>query len=287
MTQTLAKAPSAQWYLADWERDLELMSCSFAAQGLWKRLLCKMHFATPRGYLRTPAGPIKDEQIVGLIPAPKGEDILSLVRELEAAGVFSRDKDGAIFNRRMAREGSTATKRSHAGKMGWVAKQAKGDHDPPSEPQANVKQNSAEADAGAVAELSDSEIQEEFDSLWAACARKVNRGQAWTTYQKLRRQGSLPSVETVIARLKAMQRTKQWSKDGREFQPHLSTWLNREGWLDEVEPMLFPGAGCQGCGDSGYKVSTVTGTSYQCDQCDYWQRQVTAATVAEEDRRSA
>lgn len=108
-------------------RDLELQSCSLAARGLWKELLCRMHFATPRGYLRTAAGPIPDRQIPRMVNAAPGEDVMALLSELESAGVFSRDADGAIYNRRMARQAEISAKRAEAGRKGAevaLAKQA-------------------------------------------------------------------------------------------------------------------------------------------------------------------
>jgi len=74
----------------------------------------------------------------------------------------------------------------------------------------------------------------EFDSLWAVCTKKVAKGAAKRTYLRLRKAGKMPPLADVTAKLVALQGSDSWSKDGRAYQPHLATWLNREGWLDEI-----------------------------------------------------
>ena len=35
--------------------------------------------------------------------------------------------------------------------------------------------------------------------------------------------------------LRALKETKQWTKNSGEFVPYPATWLNAEGWEDEVK----------------------------------------------------
>lgn len=79
----------------------------------------------------------------------------------------------------------------------------------------------------------ESPVAVEFDLLWAACTRKAGPDQALKTYTALRKSGSLPPVEVVIASLVRLQASEDWKRDGRKYQPHLSTWLNRGGWKEE------------------------------------------------------
>ena len=76
-------------------------------------------------------------------------------------------------------------------------------------------------------------VAKEFALLWSECVKKVGKAAAAKAYASARKRGA-PSVEEIIAKLNAWQDTPQWSKDSRQFQPHLSTWLNRDGWEDEV-----------------------------------------------------
>lgn len=73
----------------------------------------------------------------------------------------------------------------------------------------------------------------EFDQLWEACEKKVAKGEARKAYLALRRKGCDPSLDTLLAALKPLQDSHAWSKDGRQFQPNLATWLRREGWLEK------------------------------------------------------
>ena len=48
------KAPASQFYWKDWVDDLALSSCSWAAQGVWPRVLAKLHQSDEYGVLRWP-----------------------------------------------------------------------------------------------------------------------------------------------------------------------------------------------------------------------------------------
>lgn len=45
------KRPAFQFYPADWRKDVELQSCSMAAQGLWINAMCIAHECEPYGHL--------------------------------------------------------------------------------------------------------------------------------------------------------------------------------------------------------------------------------------------
>lgn len=73
----------------------------------------------------------------------------------------------------------------------------------------------------------------EFALLWKACKRKIGPDKALARYAQLRKDGIIPPVEEVIRALESLQASDDWTKDGRKFQPHLTTWLNRGGWKEE------------------------------------------------------
>jgi hypothetical protein len=105
----MAKNPSTRWYFNDWENEDGLMLCSMPAQGLWMRMLCLMARATRPGYLEVDGKAVSASELARRTKAPK-TGVSRWLRELEQYGVFSRDQDGAIFNRRMVREnGNGAT----------------------------------------------------------------------------------------------------------------------------------------------------------------------------------
>lgn len=71
-----------------------------------------------------------------------------------------------------------------------------------------------------------------FVEFWKAYPRKVGKGAAQKAWGKIK-----SKADTLQAILKAIawQRTAdQWVKDGGQFIPHPSTWLNEQRWLDEA-----------------------------------------------------
>jgi uncharacterized protein YdaU (DUF1376 family) len=71
-----------------------------------------------------------------------------------------------------------------------------------------------------------------FAEFWKAYPRKVGKGAALKAWAKIK-----SKADTLQAILKAIawQRTAdQWTKDGGQFIPHPSTWLNEQRWLDEA-----------------------------------------------------
>jgi hypothetical protein len=100
----MAKTPAFQFYPGDWMKDPALRSVSLEARGLWMDMLCLMHESTRRGYLQHSTGkPMSHEQIARMSGCSP-EVCARLLEELEETGVFSRENDGTIYSRRMARE---------------------------------------------------------------------------------------------------------------------------------------------------------------------------------------
>lgn len=89
-----------KFYPAKWRADPALKNCSLAARGLWIEMLCIMHEAPRRGFLMVKGVVVTDRQLSFQAGAPIRE-VATLIAELEAAGVFSRDFDGTIYSRRM------------------------------------------------------------------------------------------------------------------------------------------------------------------------------------------
>lgn len=226
----MPKAPALQWYPGDWRRDTALQTCSLAARGLWKEMLCLMFDGEPRGYLRVGGTPITQQQLARMVGPHDHERIPRLLQELEQNGVFSRDpEDGAIFNRRMARQAEISEARKAAGSLGGQFAQAKR--------KAKTKQTHAVAEA-------DAEMQ--FEKLWHVWLKKRSKAQARTTFLKLLDAGRLPPIDRLVAITRARQTDPAWRRphpetgEPRAFQPHLSTWLNAEGWEDQqADPRAY------------------------------------------------
>jgi hypothetical protein len=97
----------SKFFWADWQDDPCLRMCSFAAQGLWMRMLCVMHTTSQTGYLLVNGKSPTLRQMVSLCGGSEKE-VKQLLGELEGNGVFSRDDKGIIFCRRMVKDAAAS-----------------------------------------------------------------------------------------------------------------------------------------------------------------------------------
>lgn len=99
----MAANPWDKFFWNDWENDPALKLCSLAAQGLWMRCLCICAKAEPKGYLLVAGRRLSPVDLATLVGRPETE-VETLLNELASAGVFSRDRQGRIYSRRMVRD---------------------------------------------------------------------------------------------------------------------------------------------------------------------------------------
>lgn len=71
-----------------------------------------------------------------------------------------------------------------------------------------------------------------FDDFWSAYPRKTSKAEAVKAFAKLKPDAEL--LATMLASLKEQAKSPAWTKDGGQFIPHASTWLNGRRWEDEV-----------------------------------------------------
>jgi hypothetical protein len=111
------KRPAFQFYPADWRKDVELQSCSMAAQGLWINAMCLAHECEPYGHLTVNGKAMNVAQLarqVGLGP----RDAQALLDELLDAGVARRTEEGAIYSKRMVDDEDLRNRRAAGGGAG-------------------------------------------------------------------------------------------------------------------------------------------------------------------------
>lgn len=113
-------------------------------------MICLMHEATPYGHLLINGRCPTDTQVAALLGIPS-DQLIEIQDELEAAGVFSRTKDGVIYSRKMTRtmkKAATARKNGRKGgnptlrnKMENLALDNQGDNQEvkPQSPEARVQ----------------------------------------------------------------------------------------------------------------------------------------------------
>lgn len=108
---------SSIFYWKDYENDEGLRVSSLAAQGLWMRLLCVAAKSDPYGYVLINGCEIGVTGAARLGSVSETE-AATLLTELERNGVFSRDRKGRMFCRRMVKETATREKNRKNGKKG-------------------------------------------------------------------------------------------------------------------------------------------------------------------------
>lgn len=106
-----------KFYWSDWDTDPALRLCSFAAQGLWMRMLCIASAHDPIGYVAV-AGRALDETSIARMTGGLESEVRDLLGELDQNGVFSRDRHGRIYSRRMIADAKRAAIARKNGKNG-------------------------------------------------------------------------------------------------------------------------------------------------------------------------
>ncbi|TGQ12333.1 MULTISPECIES: hypothetical protein [unclassified Mesorhizobium] len=90
----------SKFFWSDWESDPNLRLCSLAAQGLWMRMLCIAAAHEPVGYVAIAGKGLEEAALARLAGCAEAE-LGALLGELEQNRVFSRDRYGRIYSRRM------------------------------------------------------------------------------------------------------------------------------------------------------------------------------------------
>lgn len=68
-----------------------------------------------------------------------------------------------------------------------------------------------------------------FDKFWSAYPNRVGKPKAVDAWNRKK-----PDLDLVLAAIAKWKGSEQWTKDGGRFIPHPTTWLNREGWNDQI-----------------------------------------------------
>jgi hypothetical protein len=74
-----------------------------------------------------------------------------------------------------------------------------------------------------------------FDEFWAEYPKKRSKGQAEKTWVKLKPDEQL--FEAIMTGLKRAKTSVDWAKNGGQYIPYPSTWLNAKGWEDDYRPL--------------------------------------------------
>ncbi len=112
------KAPSMQWYPADWRKDTAVQMLSFHDRGVWFELINIMHESAERGVLVINGAPMPEDALSRLLGLDKQTFNQTLSNLLTYGVAKQRDEDGAIYCKRMVEDEKLSQLRREAGKMG-------------------------------------------------------------------------------------------------------------------------------------------------------------------------
>ncbi len=231
-----------KFYWSDWESDPALRLCSLAAQGLWMRMLCIASAHDPIGYVAV-AGRGLDETALARMTGCSGSEAADLLGELERNGVFSRDRTGRIFSRRMVNDAKRAAIARKNGKMGGNPSLGKGEgkagpDNPPDNPRLKTQEPEARSqrkdrEATLPADRRPAEpwkADAHFNDAWDASTpemrkRAKSKAVAWREW---RRAITIEQPDVIASAVRLYVRTDP--DVGRTGGPGLHLWLKDRRW---------------------------------------------------------
>lgn len=223
------KRPSFQFYPADWRKDPALSACSLAARGLWIELMCVAHEGDNYGHLSINGRPMTPAQVarmVGESPAV----VAKLLKELEDAGVFSRDEQGCIYSRRMVKDERIRNVRADSGRLGGnpnLVKQKVKQNDKQN-PTPSSSSSSSSSDTPPTPDGGDvPQGFAEFWKTWPSNDRKQAKGKCLAAWKK---SGAERDVAMVLAHVERLKDSDGWKKQGGQFIPAPLVYLGQRRW---------------------------------------------------------
>lgn len=200
----------------------DLRKCGAFARGIWMDMLAIMWVSPKRGHLSTYSGQIDVAELARIVGESEA-DVKQAVSKLGDEGVYSTDADGTIYSRRMVREEKQRQSKIKAGAMGGSASRSQAERGP-----STPTPSSSSTPSPTLNDIQ----QERFNRFWTAYPKKRSKGQAKKTWKKIN-----PSEELLEKMLRAIERQKEmpeWKKNSGQFISYPSSWLNDEGWDDEI-----------------------------------------------------
>jgi hypothetical protein len=97
------------------------------------------------------------------------------------------------------------------------------------------RQGTVDSGQGTVETSNASSMLVAFETFWRAYPRKVGRGLAEEAFAKV---GGVGLLDRIIPAIEAQRKAPDWTKDGGQFIPHPTTWLNQKRWEDDLVPSI-------------------------------------------------
>lgn len=238
------KVPAFQFYVRDWLTDTELSKCSPATRGVWIDLLAAMWVAPKQGQLDGTAAELSrvcrctENQMEAALTELSTTGTANVTCH---ANVTNCLKNVTVVNRRMSREAneredSRLRQQRHRGHaVGNV------DVTPPSASASSSASASASAKHPETPSVSPIKTETEpscfeaFWSLWPKHKRKVGKSKVQKLWDS---KGLDTKAPQIMLALEAFKKCEDWKKDGGQYIPMPSTWLNQERWDSDPKDIL-------------------------------------------------
>lgn len=239
----LRNQPYIPLYVLDFLSDEKLRECGAESVGVYIMLMCVLHKQKEYGAITLSHKDIKTDDTVVNFAAKLAlhipfeiDAIERSLRELIDRDVLQMEGD-KLWQKRMLRDGQISEIRTTAGKKGAAARyaakvEAESEDDfAMAKPVANdAAPAMANSDTEAETPQKKSLVEERFDEFWKAYPRKTGKGSARKAWKKISPSQEL--FEKIMTALETVKKSKQWKKDGGDFIPYPTTWLNQERWDD-------------------------------------------------------
>jgi hypothetical protein len=183
---------STRWFWSDWMSDPGLRACSYAARGLWKDLLCIAGSnKTEYGFVSLNGKKLEPAALAKMTNGTEDE-VEPLLAELKKNGVFSLDRRGVIYCRRMVR----AEKSRRNGRLGGNPKLLKTEDNPkqvrpnpnPHIPKPIPTPKEKEPEAGLFADGPPSDWPKDYrEQFWALYPRRTEKKSALAKLDAIKR----------------------------------------------------------------------------------------------------
>ena len=125
----MKKAPSFQFYPADWLNDLKLQTCDMSAQGILINMICLMHQSDNYGYLLINGSKPDHKTIIKLLRTHH-RTFINGVNQLLLCGALKQTEGGIYYCERMVKDEHIRQVRRESGLKGGNPNLKKGKPNP-------------------------------------------------------------------------------------------------------------------------------------------------------------
>lgn len=241
----LRDQPFLPLYVQDFLTDEKLAECSAESTGVYIRLLCLMHKSHEYGKILLRQKDHQNERQTFNFAVKLARQMPYTVDVIESGLIELLDNeviyiDGdALCQHRMIKDGEISEIRAKSGKKGAEVSNARyknKEHFAEANTSANTSANSSanteneyEYENETENDLKDSDSA--FAMFWSAYPKKVGKIAARKAFAKVR----VP-LKVILSAVEEQKTWSQWQKDGGQYIPNPTTWLNQGRWDDKEAP---------------------------------------------------